>query len=215
MKRMSEESLLQDRILRFWFMGSASASSVALRDFLSHDPLFNSSRWFSKDPEFDRAVHQEFGLALEAAAAGAYHGWKETAEGTLAYVLLTDQFPRNAFRGSPRSFAFDDLAVRACLHGLALRFDQTLHPVQRWFFYMPLEHSENAALQARCVDLMGRLHASASPELRPVLEGALDYAVRHRDVIGRFGRFPHRNGILRRDSTPEEAAFLSGPGSSF
>lgn len=215
MKPVSEETLLQDRILRFWFMGPAAQTSASLRDSLAHDPLLNSARWFKKSETFDLSIRQEFGEALERAAAGAFQGWKDTAEGTLAYILLTDQFPRNAFRGEPRTFAFDDLALRACMHALALRFDQRLHPIQRWFLYMPLEHSENPVLQAKAVDHFRKLVDASPIELRATFETALDFASRHRDVIDRFGRFPHRNVILNRVSTDEESAFLRTPGSSF
>ena len=206
---------LRERVLRFWFIGPAAPATVGLREALKHEPLLRAPAWFSKSEEFDAAVREEFGTAIELVKTGAFKEWKRTAEGALALILLTDQFPRNAFRGEPKSFEFDSIALETCLQGLALRFDQTLHPVQRWFFYMPLEHSENPACQERAVGLFGKLVDDAGPELRQTLEGALDFARRHREVIGRFGRFPHRNGVLRRASTASEIEFLRGPGSRF
>lgn len=190
-------------VLSFWF-GRPGAP-----------PLANAARWFSADPAFDAEVRSRFEGLVERAAAGELEAWRETPPGALALVLTLDQFPRNIHRGTPRAFACDAAALDVCLDALARRFDRALTPVERWFLYLPLEHSENLAHQERSVALFEELHASAEPGLAAALAEAADYARRHRDVIARFGRFPHRNAILGRATTPEEAAFLEQPGSSF
>ncbi len=167
--------------------------------------------WFRKDEAFDAAIRTRFGTLIGDAVAGGLTQWDALGpEGTLARILLLDQFTRNAYRGTPAAFAGDALALAAS-ERLADSADHlALAPVQRWFAYMPFEHAENARMQERSVELFGRLaqeHAGFAE--------VLDYAHRHRGVIARFGRFPHRNAILGRASTPEELAFLAQPGSGF
>lgn len=190
-------------VLSFWF-GPPGAP-----------PLTNAAHWFAADPAFDAQVRSRFERLVERAAAGELEAWRETPPGGLALVVTLDQFPRNIHRGTPRAFACDPAALDVCLDALARRFDRALTPVERWFLYLPLEHSENLAHQQRSVALFEELAAAAEPPLAASLAEAADYARRHRDVIARFGRFPHRNRILGRASTPEEAAFLEQPGSSF
>ena len=166
-------------------------------------------RWFVKDEAFDREVRSRF-LGLHADAAdGKLAHLRETADGCLALIVVLDQFPRNMFRGTPRAFATDALALEAARHALARGFDRGMLAVERLFFYLPFEHSEALAEQELACELTRPLDA-----LEPALE-AYRYAVLHRDVIRRFGRFPHRNAILGRASTPEELEFLKDPGSSF
>ncbi|MFQ5466831.1 MAG: DUF924 family protein [Kiloniellaceae bacterium] len=165
-----------------------------------------SSRWFRKDPDFDAAVCARLGVHYEAAAAGAHDRWMETAEGCLALCLVLDQAPRNLFRGDARAHGADAKARAVTRHALERGFDRQLPQARRMFLYLPLEHSESMADQNLCVRLMATL--DEDPEW-------LDYARRHRDIIARFGRYPHRNAALGRDSTPEEVEFLSQPGSSF
>lgn len=166
-------------------------------------------RWFEKSEAFDREVRDRFAVTYEQARAGGLEHWKAQAADCLALVIVLDQFPRNMFRGTARAFESDALALEAARDALDRRFDQGMLPVERLFFYLPFEHSELLADQDLACELTRPLDA-VQPEL-----GAYRYAVLHRDIVSRFGRFPHRNAILGRESTPEELAFLKGPGSSF
>lgn len=171
-------------------------------------------RWFKRSDAFDRAITRRFGTAVRAALAGRLDGWSAHTDGALALILLLDQFTRNMHRGTPQAFAGDARALALALQLVASGEHLQLPPLQRWFAYMPLEHAEDAALQQQCVRLFEALAGNAGPH-RAALTGALDYARRHRDVVARFGRFPHRNAILGRASSAEEKAFLLQPGSSF
>lgn len=165
-----------------------------------------AERWFKTDPAFDAEVRARLGPLHERAAAGELHGWRDSAEGCLALVLLLDQAPRNLFRDAARAFATDAAALELAYHAIARGFDRELPQGRRIFLYLPLEHSEDLADQETCVRLTAAL--DENPDWH-------DYAVQHRDIIARFGRFPHRNAALGRESTPEELAFLEQPGSSF
>ncbi|MCS6778300.1 MAG: DUF924 domain-containing protein [Geminicoccaceae bacterium] len=160
--------------------------------------------WFRPDPAFDRLLAERFGDLVDRAAAGAFEEWLEHPEGALALVLLVDQLPRNVHRGTPRAFAYDAKAREVARAALARGHHLAVPARARLFFYLPLEHSEDLADQDRAVELC-----------RPLGGEAFEYAVRHRAVIRRFGRFPHRNTILGRPNTAEEEAFLLEPGSSF
>ena len=162
--------------------------------------------WFEKDDAFDAAVRHDLGPAFQAAAAGDLSHWRDSARGSLALCILLDQVPRNLFRGDPRAFATDEAARRVTRHAIAAGFDRELTQVERCFLYMPLEHSEDLGDQEESCRLMAEL------DERPDWH---DYALRHRDIVARFGRFPHRNDVLGRDSTTEELAFLKEPNSSF
>lgn len=159
-------------------------------------------RWFKSDPAFDETLRSRFLDLYEAAVRGELDDWPETAEGALALVLVLDQFPRNMFRNTPRAFAADDLALAAADRAIAAGHDGGVPETLRSFFYMPFMHSERLADQERCVALM-QAHGGADN---------IKYADIHRDVIRRFGRFPHRNEILGRTSEPEEIAYLEGGG---
>lgn len=165
--------------------------------------------WFSKNPEFDQEVRSRFLEDYQLSAAGQLEDWKKTPQGCLALILLLDQFPRNIFRGQPQAFATDSQALAVAKHTVDQGFDQELLPVQRWFIYIPYEHSENLADQQRCLQLFSTLQDD------PKSTSTINYAYQHFQVIERFGRFPHRNQILGRETTPEEAEFLQQPGSSF
>jgi uncharacterized protein (DUF924 family) len=166
-------------------------------------------RWFEKSPAFDEEVRRRF-LALHAeAAAGNLALWKNDAGDCLALIVLLDQVPRNMFRGTSRAFATDALALETAHHAVARGFDRAMRPSERMFVYLPYEHAESPEEQRRACDLTAPL--AEFPETDDVYR----YAVAHRDIIQRFGRFPHRNAILGRASTPEEIEFLTGPGSSF
>lgn len=188
-------------VLQFWFGDpETEASSYQQRRKL----------WFGKQPDFDAAIWQQFGALYQQAATGEFDDWQQTPLSCLAFVIVLDQFPRNLFREAPQAYATDPQALRAAQQAIAQGFDQQLQPIQRIFLYLPFEHSENLEHQNQSVTLSRQLQSDA-PELTDVY----DYAVRHRVVIERFGRFPHRNSILGRASTAEEIAFLQQPGSSF
>ena len=158
-------------------------------------------RWFRQDAAFDALFRERFLAAHEAAVAGRLADWGSSAPGALALVLLLDQFPRNAFRGTPRMYASDAQAREAADAAIAQGFDAELEPALRQFFYLPFMHSERLPDLERCVAL-NREQGGES----------LRYALHHRDIVERFGRFPHRNAVLGRPSTPEEERFLSEGG---
>jgi uncharacterized protein (DUF924 family) len=185
-----------DEVLAFWFGPPGERGK-------------QQKRWFEKSEAFDHEVRERFLPLYEEAAAGRLAHLEESAADCLALILLLDQFPRNMFRGTPRAFATDPLALETARAALERGFDRALLPAERLFVYLPFEHSETLADQERACELTERLDPVA-PELQ-----AYRYALAHRDIIRRFGRFPHRNAILGRASTPEEIEFLKGPGSSF
>jgi uncharacterized protein (DUF924 family) len=166
-------------------------------------------RWFTKSLEYDAWLLREHGADLEAAARGDYDAWIATPRGRLALVILLDQLTRNLRRGSGAMFDNDRKALELARQGIELGEDRTLRAAERNFLYMPFMHSESLDDQDRSVELFEQL-AAAAPSL-----DAVEWAVKHRDVIKRFGRFPHRNNLLDRTSTPDEALFLQQPGSSF
>jgi uncharacterized protein (DUF924 family) len=193
-------------IRQFWFGDSADDRDTSRQQ---------ASLWWSKNEALDRQVRQRFEATLTAAADSQLDAWAATPDGLLALILLTDQFSRNMYRGQARAFAFDALALRWCRLGLEQQFDQALRPIERVFLYLPLEHSEQLADQEQAVLLFGRLLSGVPAERQDIYSGYLDYARQHRNVIARFGRFPHRNAILKRPSTAAELEFLAGPRSSF
>ncbi len=187
-----------DEVLAFWFGREDEPGYGEFRE-----------AWFRKDPEFDQQVQERFGPLYERAAAGELDGWREEARSCLALVICLDQFPRNMFRGDGRTHATDDKALETARYALERALDRELPPFQRVFVYMPFMHSESVEDQRRSVELFGRLaEKPGAPDLT-------SYAVGHMEIVERFGRFPHRNVILGRESTPEEAEFLQGPDSSF
>lgn len=160
---------------------------------------------FGKDPAFDAEIRRRFGVLVEEAMKGGLSEWCASLDGTLAYIILLDQFTRNIFRGSPTAFAADHLARAAAVKAIDGGLDAGLGNDRKTFLYLPLEHSESLEDQERCVALFEAMGDAEKT----------DYAVRHRDIIRRFGRFPHRNETLGRKSTDAELAFLKEPGSSF
>ncbi|MEL7140835.1 MAG: DUF924 family protein [Cyanobacteria bacterium J06554_3] len=192
-----------DALLSFWF-GEKT------------DPDYGRYKkvWFQKNAEFDAQIRQLFLVDVERAAASDYDSWQASPPSAVALLLLLDQFPRNLYRQDPRSFATDAKALRVAQSLVKTDADKTLIPAQRFFVYVPFEHSELLIHQKQCVSLMRALNETC-PDLDPGLKNGLDYAIRHRDIIARFGRFPHRNEILGRESTPEELLFLQQPGSRF
>lgn len=193
-----EEMAGVEEILGFWFGKAGEVGYGKARKV-----------WFGKNPAFDQEVRLRFMGDYELAAAGKLEDLQSTPAGCLALIILLDQFPRNMFRNQPKAFATDSQALAVAEFAIAKGFDKQMLPVQRWFIYLPFEHSENLSHQRRSVELFRRL--SDDPESA----ATINYAVRHLQVIERFGRFPHRNQILGRETTPEEAEFLQQPGSSF
>ena len=182
-------------VLDFWFGREGEPGYGEFRE-----------AWFRKDPEFDRKVSDRFEDLYEEAAAGALEGWKEEARSCLALVILLDQFPRNMFRGDPRSYATDRTAQETAEYAIDRALDRELPAFQRMFLYMPFMHSEDLGRQRRSIELFRALGSEVD---------VTGYAVRHMEIIERFGRFPHRNEVLGRPTSPEEAEFLAQPGSSF
>jgi uncharacterized protein (DUF924 family) len=197
---MKEAATLTDAVLDFWFLPAADPGNGAYRP-----------EWFRKDAAFDAAIRERFGLDVEAALT-ATAAAAATDEDLLARVILLDQFTRNIFRDTPRAFAGDAQALTLATALVTTGRDKNLGPWQRWFAYLPFEHAESLLEQERSVALFTAL---AREMQAPAFDSALDYAKRHRDVIARFGRFPHRNAILGRESTAAETEFLKQPGSSF
>ena len=159
-----------------------------------------SDRWYAKDEAFDAEIRQRFLPTYEAACSGHLDAWHEGPDSLLALIIVLDQFPRNMFRGSARAFAFDAQAAQFTREGIERGFDGVLDEAQLDFFYMPLMHSESL---------------SDHDLLRERGRGNNRYSLQHREIIARFGRYPHRNAVLGRDNTPEEASYLTGPHASF
>ena len=191
---MSDTTEVIERVLAF-YVGEPDADGRLAR----------RAEWFKPDPAFDAAIRDRFLADFEAAAAGRLDDLMATVEGCLVLVILLDQFPRNMFRGEARAFATDAKALAVARHAIDQGWDEARDPVERMFLYLTFEHSEDLADQETCTALFSGLGD----------EEWNDYAARHLKIIARFGRFPHRNATLGRDSTAEELAFLEEPGSSF
>jgi uncharacterized protein (DUF924 family) len=194
------DTMTPQEVLDFWFGAPGSATAGQPR-----------REWFVKSDAFDADIRRCFGTVIDQAVAGGLREWDaEGPQGALARILVLDQFTRNAWRNTPRSFEGDTLALAAARQLVDSGAHKQLPPLQRAFAYMPFEHAEDAYMQERAVELFTNLAAE-----HPGFDEMLDYAHRHRGVIARFGRFPHRNEILGRASTPEEIEFLRQPGSRF
>jgi uncharacterized protein (DUF924 family) len=190
-------------------MKTTTAPEEVLDFWFGPPPHSSREAWFRKDLAFDAVIRDRFGDAVAAALAGGFVDWSATPHGALARVLLLDQFPRNIYRDTPQAFAGDTLALAAAEDSVARGFDRHLDFFERWFLYLPFEHSEDWGMQKRSLELFGQLAAETGNG------GPLEWAEKHAAVVRRFGRYPHRNAILGRESTPEELAFLAEPGSSF
>jgi uncharacterized protein (DUF924 family) len=194
-------------VLEFWFGTPDPPGNLS-------DEAFG--RFWKKDESFDSLVRERFGAVHEQASRGDLDDWKATPRGRVALVIVLDQFSRNMFRGDARTFAQDPQALDKALAGIDAGELERLTPMQRYFLIMPLMHSEDLAIQERCVTLFDELAAqTAEAGLKKRFSSAADFARRHRDIVARFGRFPHRNAVLGRASTAEETEFLQQPGSSF
>jgi uncharacterized protein (DUF924 family) len=195
------------RVLEFWFGACGADGSL--------DPA-KRKMWFGDGRQYDAEIREKFGALHERASRGELDPeWCATPAGRLALVIVLDQFSRHIHRDTPAAYGQDPAAQRLALDGIRGNVDRALIPAQRCFFYLPLEHAEDIELQRLCVRCFDGLARTVAPEWRKEYESYLDYAQRHRDIIDRFGRFPHRNAVLGRESTAAEKKFLKEPGSSF
>ena len=198
-------------ILEYWF-----GTGPWTRERLDERTKF----WFGGDgaeaqAARDADIRARLEPLLERAARGEFAGWAASPKRRLALILLFDQVPRNAYRGTAAAFAFDREALALSAEGLQLAADAALDPIERIFFYLPLEHAESLEAQDAAVAAFARLVAEAPEELRDYCAYTAQYAKKHRDIIEKFGRFPHRNAMLDRRSTPEEEAWLAEFGNPF
>lgn len=201
---MQDEAIRQ--VLDFWF----SATELDAPQIDSR-----MERWFSTDPALDERLRKEFGSLVGQALAGKLDHWAQTTEGRLALILLLDQFCRNIHRGTARAFAGDKRALRLCVEGSMNNDYRSLSAIQRVFFFMPLQHAESADVQDKSVRIYNALAEGISDTLRETFLTFAQFAELHRDIVARFGRFPHRNRHLGRSNTPEEEAYLAADGPNF
>ena len=195
-----------DAVLDCWFGAPGPATEVVARQ----RPL-----WFAKSAANDQIVAARFAETLVAAGQGDLDNWAASPRGRLALIVVLDQFPHHVHRGHGQSFAYDARSLALALNMIEHGEDARVTPIERVFVYLPLEHAESIEMQDRSVALYEKLVNEAAADERQLFEGFLDYARKHRDVVARFGRFPHRNELLGRPSTPEEIEFLKQPGSRF
>jgi len=195
-----------EAILDYWFGAQTGAAEIAKRQ---------SALWFGKLPEKDREVTERFTGIFNAAVAGSLNDWCASPRGRLALIIVLDQFPHHIHRETPVAFAQDAKALALSLAALATGEDKLLKLIEHVFLYLPLEHAESRAMQDLSISLYQQLEDEAIESERVLFNNFLEYAHRHREVVLRFGRFPHRNAILGRASSPEEIAFLKQPGSRF
>jgi uncharacterized protein (DUF924 family) len=194
------------RVLDFWFA-----------DDVLDSPRLDSrmNRWFGNDAELDEQIRHEFGPLVNLASDGKLMHWTDAPESRLALIILLDQFRRNIYRGLAEAFARDNMAIRICIEGTVAGDYKYLKPVQRLFFFMPLQHSESLKIQKKSVSIFGKLAESVSETFRETFLTTADFAELHHDIIAEFGRFPHRNFILGRQNTAAEATYLAGDNPSF
>ena len=195
-----------EQILSFWFKEQElSAPQIDRRMDI----------WFGEDPVFDHDIEKEFADDIEKASEGKLNHWADEPHGRLALIILIDQFRRNIYRGTLKAFSHDKVALKLCVEGAMEKKDKGLTPIQRVFFYMPLQHAESAKVQAKSVELYERLAESVSPTLQETFLTVAQFAELHKDIIDKFGRFPHRNALLGRTSTEHEQAYLNEGGARF
>lgn len=195
-----------EAILAFWFQE---------KDLTAPQIDGRMDVWFSENPAFDDLVREQFAEDIEAASAGRLDHWSRTAPGRLALILLLDQFRRNIYRHTPKAYEFDSKALKLCIEGAMEKIDSKLPPIQRVFFYMPLQHAESRKVQEKSVAIFERLATAVSPTYSETFMTVAHFAELHRDIIEQFGRFPHRNAVLGRKNTPEEEQYLAGDAPSF
>ena len=195
-----------EAILTFWFKEqNLSAPQIDGR----------MDVWFGEDPVFDEEIVREFSAQVEDASAGRLDHWAGDSRGRLALIILLDQFRRNIYRNKPEAFALDKAALKLCVEGAMEKKDKGLSPIERVFFYMPLQHAESRKVQEKSVQIYDKLAEAVSPTLRETFNTVAQFAELHADIVRQFGRFPHRNAILDRENTPEEAEYLAGDAPTF
>ncbi|MBA2727382.1 MAG: DUF924 domain-containing protein [Parachlamydiaceae bacterium] len=195
-----------DNILNYWFGDLQTAEDY---------PYDKAKIWFSGGADVDTEIRERFENLLLEVANHKLDNWKKSPKGRLALIILVDQFSRNIYRGTPEAFTFDSIGCELTLEGIDLGADLHLLPIERAFFYLPLEHSENLEIQKISIAKFDALAASAPISLKSTFDSYANYAWNHYIIIEKFGRFPHRNVILGRESIQEEVDFLKGPNSSF
>jgi len=201
-----DDQIRIDAILSFWFMEhELSAPQIDGR----------MDTWFGKDPVFDEEIAKAFAEDVDRASEGNLDHWAHESRGRLALILLLDQFRRNIFRGSPEAFEKDKVALKLCVEGAMEKKDKGLAPIQKAFFYMPLQHAESRKVQAKSREIYQRLAEAVTPTYRETFETIAQFADLHADIIERFGRFPHRNKLLERENNPEEDEYLAGDSPGF
>lgn len=202
---LTEDTQNIQKILSFWF-GELKGNTV---------PKEKHYFWFEKNNETDAFIKENFEFLFQKSNSGELNNWIKDSDGLLAWVVLLDQFSRNIYRENAKAFEQDKKALQISLNVILAGLDKKYKPAERIFLYLPLEHSEILDVQKKSVGLFKVLFDESSPENKQILEMSYEYARRHEEVIERFGRFPHRNKILGRESTEEEIEFLKTPGSSF
>ena len=195
-----------DSVLTYWF-GTEQSNTAIAED--------RKKIWWGKDDQVDQEIAGQFRELTESVASGDLDHWRDSSKGLLASIICTDQFSRNMYRGSPRSFSYDTVALQLAHQAVGTAMDTALSAIERVFMYLPFEHSEDLENQQKSLELFNLLYENCDHSEKEVFSGYLDYAQRHYDVIKQFGRFPHRNEILGRKSTELENEFLAQPGSSF
>ena len=201
-----DDQLRIDAVLTFWFREQQlSAPQIDRR----------MDTWFGRDEIFDMEIRKEFADDVERASSGELDHWANKPRGRLALILLLDQFRRNVYRGTAKAYSRDKTALKLCVEGAIDKKDKGLSPIERVFFYMPLQHAESRKVQDRSVALFNKLAAAVSPTYRETFATIAQFAELHRDIVEQFGRFPHRNKVLGRENTPEEDAYLAGDAHDF
>ena len=201
-----DDQIRIDAILSFWFMEKElSAPQIDGRMDL----------WFGEDQDFDHEIVKEFSDDVERASEGELDHWAHEPRGRLALILLLDQFRRNIYRNTADAFAKDKAALKLCVEGAMEKKDKDLSRIQRVFFYMPLQHTESRKVQKKSCEIYKRLSDAVSPTYKETFETVLNFAELHADIVEQFGRFPHRNKLLKRENTPEEDGYLAGDTPTF
>jgi uncharacterized protein (DUF924 family) len=201
-----EDQARIDEILSFWFKE---------RELTAPQIDRRMDTWFGEDIAFDHEIEHKFADDVERASAGQLDHWGSEPLGRLALIILIDQFRRNIYRGTAKAYSMDKLALRLCVEGAMDKKDKGLSPIQKVFFYMPLQHAESSRVQAKSAALYNKLADSVSPTEQETFRTIAQFAELHQDIIDQFGRFPHRNKVLGRENTAEEAEYLAGDSPDF
>jgi uncharacterized protein (DUF924 family) len=195
-----------ETVLRFWFKEhELSAPQIDGR----------MDVWFGEDPIFDEQIVREFSGDVDKACNSELDHWADDPRGRLALIILIDQFRRNIYRNQPQAFSHDKLALKLCVEGAMQQKDKVLSPIERVFFYMPLQHAESRRVQEKSRQIFSKLAEAVSPTYRETFETVAQFADLHADIVELYGRFPHRNRVLGRPNTPEEEEYLSGGAPTF